>query len=138
MTRGWAISARANGQHLLLSPAEGSFHLGLSFPENGKKAEGLFIRSAIVFRSSRGVAAHEQISPTEKVGENLAALGNGADSKTGPEMGWRLSDVFPLEENGPFRHLARPITARRIVVLPAPLAPMMVTSSPSFTVKLIP
>ena len=95
-------------------------------------------KSALQVGRDRGrvaaqIAAHLQILGDAHMREDAPALRAMRDAEREDAARRRARDVLALEMMRPTAGRMRPEIVRRVVVLPAPFAPMRVTSSPRRT-----
>ena len=73
----------------------------------------------------------DEVLAHREVGEDLAALGHQAEAEPGDAEGRQALDALASNSTMPRRAGSRPMMARTVVVLPMPLRPIRVTTSPA-------
>jgi len=122
-----------DGQHLLLAAGEGAAKLAAPLAQARKTLEAILhvlLDCGFVFL---GKGAHLQVFHYRQCGKDFAAFGDLDDSLAHDLIGEALVRSSPLKRIEPERGLSRPEIVLRVVLLPAPFAPIKATISPFST-----
>jgi hypothetical protein len=128
---GRPIKGAGNREHLLLAAGQGPAALMLTPLKQGKEFEHMFqvIDEVGWIRGDDG--AHLEIFQHCHARENPTALRRLRDPKQCDLVGGKVGDVLPVEQDSSFEARGRPKIDIIRVLLPAPLAPISATISPS-------
>ena len=132
---GRAISARGDREHLLLAAAHAARLLRRGARSRRGNVAYQRSMSASISRSAAPVRADAQVLVDGEVDDRAAALGHVRDARGRDLLGAPAEDRRGRRtRRGPAASII-PESARSVVVLPAPFAPRITTTSPSSTEK---